>query len=199
MKHVFPFLTAFIGTLLISAGFLNVFFSLPGLFARSDTHALAAPAGQTKAEASLVPAQLSIPALDVEAPVQAVGINAEGNMAVTRDYTTAFWYQYGSLPGERGNAVIAGHFDNSLGLPGIFHSLRKLQEGDVVYVGNSRSERLAFRVTRIEHFDSELAPKEEVFRTDGPPQLVLITCEGVWDPIEKSYDKRLVVFAELVP
>lgn len=198
MKHVFPFLTAFIGTLLISVGFLDVFFSLPGLSARSDTRALAAPVGQTKAEAPLVPTQLSIPAIDVEASVLAVGVNAEGNMAVTRDYAVAFWYQYGSLPGEPGNAVIAGHYDNSLGLPGLFHSLRKLQKDDVVYVGNSRNEALTFRVTRIEHFDSELAPREEVFRTDGPSQLVLITCEGVWDPIEKSYDKRLVVFAELV-
>jgi hypothetical protein len=40
----------------------------------------------------------------------------------------------------------------------------------------------------------------EVFSTDdGESHLNLITCEGDWDEISRTYSKRLVVFADANP
>lgn len=40
---------------------------------------------------------------------------------------------------------------------------------------------------------------DEVFHQgDDGSHLNLITCDGVWDGVEKSYSKRLVIFADIV-
>jgi hypothetical protein len=38
---------------------------------------------------------------------------------------------------------------------------------------------------------------KDVFNGDNGDHLNLITCDGIWDADEKSYSKRLVVFADI--
>lgn len=143
----------------------------------------------------LTPARLMIPRLGIDTTVEAVGKNARGNMTVPSTYQTVSWYRPGSRPGESGNAVVAGHLDNSLGLPGVFEQLHTLSLGDTVAVQGSDGKKLLYEVTSMTVYATEGAPAEDIFRTEGPSQLVLITCNGAWDHEKKSYDKRLVVVA----
>ena len=41
------------------------------------------------------------------------------------------------------------------------------------------------------------APLQMIFGTSSKAHLNLITCDGVWDPAKKIYDKRLIVYTEL--
>ncbi len=148
--------------------------------------------------ASLTPLSLLIPELGIDASVEHVGVNARGTMAVPSSYGTVAWYKEGTKPGDIGNAVIAGHLDNSLGLSGIFESLNRLTIGDTLSVAGENGERLTFVVKEIAVYKASEAPAQVIFGGDSTSRnLVLITCNGAWDGNARSYDKRLVVIAEL--
>src|SRR5258708_38380056 len=97
------------------------------IFSATVVHALfyapqpeiAAPALEAKAPALKVPPveypdRLDIPVLNIDAAVLQVGIARSGHMAVPPNFTDVGWYKYGSLPGQKGSAVMAGHVDNGL-------------------------------------------------------------------------------------
>ncbi len=145
----------------------------------------------------IAPDRLVIPTLGVDAYVEHVGVNPRGHMKVPSSYGSVAWYEPGFRPGEVGNAVIAGHLDNSLGIPAVFFNLKDLRAGDEVLVVSALGETLRFIVRDSMSIPYEGAPTEYVFGEQGKPQLVLITCDGDWDKEKKSYKNRLVIFAEL--
>ncbi len=85
-----------------------------------------APANQEE----ILPSRIIIPKLDIDTDVQLVGITKKGNMAVPTNFTDTGWYKYGTIPGQEGSAVIAGHQTNALSLPAVFMRLPELEEGD---------------------------------------------------------------------
>ncbi|MFZ2150335.1 MAG: class F sortase [Minisyncoccia bacterium] len=143
------------------------------------------------------PIALSIPKINVNADIQKVGITAKGNMATPRSFRNVGWYKYGTVPGNIGSAVIAGHVDNGLSLPAVFSKLSNLKEGDDIYITTDENKRLHFRVTGSEIYDfNENVP--EIFRIREGKILRLITCTGAWLKEYRTHDERLVVSAVLV-
>jgi LPXTG-site transpeptidase (sortase) family protein len=146
------------------------------------------------------PVRLVIPALNINANVQDVGITARGNMGVPNNFVDVGWYSYGAIPGQVGSAVIDGHVDNGLSLAGVFKHLSDIKTGDDVYVTNYAGQEFHFVVTDIQYYGYENAPTSEIFNADnGGSELKLITCGGTWVPGQKTYDQRLVVTATLEP
>jgi LPXTG-site transpeptidase (sortase) family protein len=145
-----------------------------------------------------LPAQLVIPSIGVAAQVQTVGLADGGEMGVPDNFTDVGWYQYGPRPGMAGSAVIAGHL-NGKGVPeAVFFDLGGLDIGDRVNIIAQDGSTLTFEVVQMRTYTHD-APTEEVFvSTDGKARLNLITCAGDWMQNEKLYDKRTVVFTELV-
>lgn len=152
-----------------------------------------------KVAPGLYPLRLTIPKIDVDAAVQYVGITAKGNMGTPSNLTDVGWYKYGTVPGQTGRAVIAGHVDNGLSLPAVFIDLKKLVPGDDVYVTQKDGKQLHFKVDRAVIYGYKTAPVQEIFTSsDGKSHLVLITCAGTWVKADKTNDKRLVVYTTLV-
>lgn len=143
------------------------------------------------------PARLIIPKLRIDADVQNVGVNADGNMGVPSNFADVGWYKYGAVPGGPGSAVMAGHVDNGLGLSGVFKHLNELEEGDEIIVERHDGKRLTFVVTGKRAYPYDAVPTEIVFNPTGSERLNLITCEGAWVKSAKTYDQRLVVFTRL--
>lgn len=146
-----------------------------------------------------LPTRLGIPAINVNTNIQHIGVTQSGEMDVPNNTVDVGWFKFGSLPGERGSAVIAGHFNGKDGEKGIFSNLDKLKAGDKIYVEDNKGRAVSFIVRESRIYDPGYA--EEVFSAsnnvnDGT-HLNLITCDGVWDGNKKSYSKRLVVFADL--
>jgi sortase A len=169
------------------------------LAATSASNNSSAPASTNViAEKRQGPDRLIIGKLGVNAYVQHVGIARSGNMAVPSNYKDVAWYKLGSKPGEAGNAVIAGHLDNSIGLGGVFKDLHKLVTGDLIEVRDADGTVHKYRVTTTKSYDYNTANTDEVFIGSEKPQLVLITCSGSWISSQRSYAERFVVFAELI-
>ncbi|MCC2630775.1 MAG: peptidase sortase [Candidatus Paceibacter sp.] len=174
------------------------------VFATTLTHALVAPKAEEEMSVSVAhqpleasttdPVRLIIPSIGVDAKVQHVGISKQGTMAVPTNYTDVGWYKFGSVPGELGSAVIAGHLDNGFGLSGVFRKLGELQIGDEIIVQDKAGTRSHFRVTKTEVLGSGIQDTEEIFAMSDSARLNLITCEGDWIPEKESYGSRRVVF-----
>lgn len=143
------------------------------------------------------PVRLIIPKLDIDTKVQEVGINGQGNMGVPNNFTDVGWYKYGVVPGGAGSAVMAGHVDNGLGLSGVFKKLNELEAGDEIIVERQDGRQLTFVVTGKRAYPHDAVPTDIVFNPSGSTRLNLITCEGSWVKMEKTYDQRLVVFTKL--
>jgi LPXTG-site transpeptidase (sortase) family protein len=146
--------------------------------------------------APLTPQKLQIPAIGVDANVEAVGVNEEGNMAAPSDWRDVSWYQPGFKPGERGNAVLSGHLDWKEN-KAVFWDLNKLQTGDVVQVSEG-SRRLTYMVTGSKEYDYQVTNTTPIFGESDVSQLKLITCDGDFIEGSDTYEKRLIVTAQLI-
>ncbi len=142
------------------------------------------------------PVRLIIPAIKVNAKIQYVGVTPKGAMAVPSNTVDVGWFDLGPRPGEKGSAVIAGHLDGENGEAGVFINLYKLKKSDKLYIEDSKGTSIAFVVQESRTYDPGYA--DDVFSGSDSAHLNLITCDGVWNGVKKSYSKRLVVFADIV-
>lgn len=143
-------------------------------------------------------ARLSIPSIKVNAAIESVGINQNGEMDTPLRLADVGLYKYGTMPGQVGSAVIDGHVDNGLSLPAVFYNLKKVQKGDDVYITNPDGTQLHFAVTSIDDYELATAPVEQIFHDTSGRLLKLITCEGTWSGLGYAYDHRVIVTAELI-
>jgi sortase A len=149
----------------------------------------------TSAHIGIVPIEISIPKLGVVATVEEVGLNENRRMDIPQKDQNAAWYSLGTRPGERGSAVIAGHFDTRGGQKGIFHDLEQLEIGDEMLITNESGDTYKFIVEEKQTFPDSQFPVDYVFTRNDKPRLNLITCEGDFDPVQRNYLDRTVVFA----
>jgi hypothetical protein len=147
----------------------------------------------------LIPVRLVIPAIEINASVESVGIQSDSDLATpTRHpWEDVGWYDLGPFPSERGSAVIDGHLDRPGGYPAVFWRLRDIQVGDDVQVIGSAGKALHFRVTRIAYYPPDQAPLQDIFGNLGGKYLNLITCSGDWIPSQHQTTLRLVVYTSL--
>jgi sortase A len=149
-------------------------------------------------EVVAAPVKLIINSIGLSAPVLGMSKTASGKMAVPNNYTEVGWYNLGPKPGEEGSAVFGAHVDNGGRIPGLFKNLKKVAVGDTINVFTEDGKALAFRVAERKVYNYRDKNTGEIFDRAGVRRLNLITCYGTWLPKEKTYNGRLVVFAELV-
>jgi hypothetical protein len=147
----------------------------------------------------LIPVRLVIPAIEINASVESVGIRSDSDLATPTQHPweDVGWYDLGPFPSERGSAVIDGHLDRPGGYPAVFWRLRDIQVGDDVQVIGNAGKALHFRVTRIAYFPPDQAPLQDIFGNLGGKYLNLITCAGDWIPSQHQTTLRLVVYTSL--
>ncbi len=114
--------------------------------------------------------------------------------------TEVGWYIGGMRPGEIGTAVLDGHVAQIRGgvatLPGVFSRLNELRVGDRFTIVNDQGKTTTFAVRESRLFDPTADTTALFTSTDGRAHLNIITCDGTWNPVLKSFSQRLVLFAE---
>jgi len=142
------------------------------------------------------PARLMIPSLNLDAQVEAIGVDSSGAMDAPHNIWDVGWYRGGPSPGAPGDAVIDGH----LGLPGwplVFSGLARVAIGDDVVVVLADGTRNRFNVTSLQSWPATSHPTG-LFSADGEPRLSLITCTGAYERASQTYADRLIVEASYV-
>lgn len=159
-------------------------YTTPDMAAPAQENDFMAPRqGVVAAPAAIAPqpTRLLIPAIDLDTPVKEVFI-VDGAWEVA-DYAAGYLHETG-LPGEAGNAVLAGH----AGLRGaVFRDLSRLMAGADVYV-DAAGWRYHYRVRSAQNV---WPTQVEVLDPTDTPVLTLLTCTN-WDT------QRLVVVADLI-
>lgn len=164
----------------------------------ADAHHLRPTATPTQMPAS-PPTRVRIPSIDVNAAVDALGLNSDGTVEVPGKPDDAGWYSGSAAPGRIGAAVLLGHVDFVSTGPAVFYRLGELKPGAVIFVARKDGSTVAFTVDAVREFPKSDFPTDQVYGpTDGSAQLRLITC-GSWDPDQGKYVGNTVVFATLAP
>jgi hypothetical protein len=143
------------------------------------------------------PVRLTVPAVGIDAPLRAVGLDAAGRLTAPADPTVAGWLAAGPAPGAAGPAVLAGHVDDAAG-PAVFFRLSLLRPGDTVGVARADGSTAGFVVDRVARYPKTSFPTAEVYGPAPDPQLRLVTCGGRFDATAGSYTDNVVVYAHLV-
>lgn len=151
---------------------------------------------QKQEETGITPATISIPAIDVEAAVESVGILDNGQMGVPEDPQKAGWFEPGTEPGSTGNSVIAGHVDSRTG-PAVFYDLDQLEKGDEITVSDENGEEKTYVVEKLESYPMDDSPIETIFGSSDEKRLNLITCTGEFLSSIGGHADRLVVYSKL--
>lgn len=138
------------------------------------------------------PTHIKIGRIGIEAEILPVA-HEGNNIGVTNDAKTVGWYEDGPVPGSSGVAVLAGHRDWA-GAKGAFYDLNLLKPGDTLDVKTTRGTK-TFVVWQSERYPTANAPSGAIMRESGPASLVLISCEGSFDPLLHDYSHRRVVLA----
>lgn len=156
------------------------------------------PAPPPTAPPDWKPMAIRVPALEVDAPVDVMGVDAENALEVPSDPVRVGWWSGGAQPGQPDPAVLVGHLDSSTG-PAVFFGLEKLKPGDVIEVDRADATTARFAVQRIESHPKTEFPTLSVYGGTEDATLRLITCFGEFDPVARSYQNNLVVYANLLP
>ncbi|MFC9327512.1 class F sortase [Kitasatospora sp. NPDC057015] len=143
------------------------------------------------------PVRLLIPRIGVDAPVEGGGLNPDGTVEVPPADRPGQvdWYREGPAPGQRGPAVILGHYDTRKG-PAVFHRLPQLRPGDRIDIRRGDGSTVSFTVRELQQFLKSRFPTATVYGDTDTPQLRLITCGGRVAS-DGHYTDNIIVLADL--
>ena len=144
------------------------------------------------------PVEIQIGKTDLE--IEEVGLQKDGTLGIPSDWKIVGWYARSAKPGQEGNVIMDGHYDTDTGAPAAFWDLKTLTPNDKVTLKDESERLFTYKVVEVFYVDMDDPGRARVFDEglEDKSELTLVTCGGVWDPSRGSYDKRLVVKAELI-
>ncbi len=141
------------------------------------------------------PVTLTIPAIGVTLPVEPVGLDAAGDVAIPASPARVGWDRRAAVPGRPGTAVLAAHVDSRTEGIGAFAGLVALAVGDPVLVTDAGGRTSTWTVVGREAVPKEALPVDRLAALHGPPTLALVTCGGAFDPVARRYAENVIVWA----
>ncbi|ELP63040.1 sortase family protein, partial [Streptomyces turgidiscabies Car8] len=143
------------------------------------------------------PTTLTVPYLDVEAPVVDLHLDRHGQLTAPPDDNSnlAGWYADGPSPGENGTVIVVGHRDTRAGAA-VFIGLDAVTPGRRVELRRADGRTAVYTVDAVKTYDKAHFPSKEVYGARARPELRLITCGGGYDR-RTGYSGNIVVYAHL--
>lgn len=144
-----------------------------------------------------LPERITIPFLDVDAPVGKVGLSADDwiDAPPLADNNLAAWYDGSVTPGESGTSVLVGHVDNKAG-PAVFYGLGALEKGRRIEIARTDGTTAVFSVYAVEVVSKAEFPADRVYANTSDPELRVLTCGGGFSP-KAGYEGNVVAYARL--
>lgn len=147
------------------------------------------------------PKKIFIESLGIKVDIVSVGVDSDGYLETPENWKEVGWYRKSSRPAEKGNLILNGHYDDNTGSPAAFWQLKNIKLDDKVTVLDSYGKSYDYRVVDFYYIEVDDPERLKVFESKDSDKsaMTLITCGGVWISGEGTYNKRLVVSAELMP
>ncbi len=143
------------------------------------------------------PRKIQIPSVGIDACIQRVGIDQHNAMAVPDNIHLAGWYVGSAQPGQKGVSVISGHVLGRYA-DAVFKDLQDLAAGSNIRIEMGDGTWHEFTTLATHQYSVDETVKQQFRQVENvDSQLTLITCGGIYDRQTQSYDKRIVVRAEL--
>lgn len=137
----------------------------------ATSQAPSAPSGAATPMPASEPVRVRIPSAGVDTgPVLKLGLAADGSVEVptVAQADRIGWYTKGVTPGEKGPAVLIGHFDTAEG-PAVLKNGAKIRVGDRITVTRADGSDAVFAVRKLQQVDKGAFPTDEVYgNTAGP-------------------------------
>lgn len=145
------------------------------------------------------PQRLLVEPLDVDALVVTTLVDTDGALVPPEDPAQLGWWR-GVRPGEgEGSVVIAGHIDSRRFGQGPLARIVELKPGDRAVLTTAGGASADYVVRGIQTFPKESFPAADLFGTDGPERLVLVTCGGAFDRARGGWDSNVIAVLDPTP
>lgn len=150
--------------------------------------------------ARAAPVHLDVPAIGVDTSLKRIGLTAAGviHTPPLNGDSHAYWLTVSPTPGQLGPATIIGHVDSAAYGPGVFFRLGALRQRDTISITRADATVAVFQVERVVEYPKAKFPTQAVYGNLDHAGLRLITCGGIFDASQHSYESNIVVFASLV-
>ncbi|WP_371678412.1 class F sortase [Streptomyces sp. NBC_01276] len=147
-----------------------------------------------------MPARIDVPAMGVQAPVIARGLDADGAVEPPPYELpgTVGWWGAGPAPGAAGTALMVGHVDTR-SKPAVFFGLSTLRPGEKIRVARADGTIAEFTVEDVRVYERAGFDPHKAYgpRVKGRAELRLVTCGGTYDKAARQYSANVVVSAYL--
>jgi len=146
-----------------------------------------------------VPRALYIDKLGIRARVISVGTASDNSMQTPKNIYDSGWYTGSAKPGTIGAVVIDGHASGSTRM-GLFAYIDTLKSGDEIRIEQGDGTVFRYKVVHNQTTPMNDVDMSKVLQPYGGASqgLTLITCTGKWLPAQRTYDHRVIVYAERV-
>jgi sortase (surface protein transpeptidase) len=144
--------------------------------------------------ASVAPAVLEIPTIEVRRDLIGLQIQGDGTLEVPDRGEDVGWYSPDEDPEGGHPTVFVAHLDTPTG-PAVFGRLPELGPGDEVHVTDAAGDVRVYRVDRMEDHPVDDFPTLEVYGPVTGDEIRLLTCNGEFDAVRQQYEENRVVYA----
>jgi len=145
------------------------------------------------------PRELTIQKLGINANIIPISALKDGSLDAPKTAWDVGWYEKSALPGSgSGASFIDGHVNDAIGTPGIFYKLSLLTKGDQITIERGDHTTISYVVVEIDQQAiAEVDMNKALSPLDSSKEgLTLMTCGGVYNATRKTYDDRIIVYAE---
>jgi hypothetical protein len=142
--------------------------------------------------APVAPTQVTLPGVSARVVRASV---TRGSLDIPENVDEVGWWTGGAgVTSPSGTIVLAGHVDSARQGLGAFATLRHVPVGTHVRISGGGRSR-SFVVTGRRSYSKSAGLPSSLYAQDVGLRLVLITCTGAFDPVKRSYEDNLVVYA----
>lgn len=145
------------------------------------------------------PRYIKIHKTGVSARVKPVSTKDNNELQAPSNIYDAGWFIGSTKPGQPGATLLDGHVHGPT-KPGVFHDLKRLEQGDVIEVERGDGTILKYSVVSKRTYKSHEADMKSALLpvTPGKSGLNIITCAGKFNSAKNTYEERLIVFTTLI-
>lgn len=128
-------------------------------------------------DSAVGPMQLFVPSVGLQISIVEGGLDVQGRMILPESDHSAFYTGAAPIGSVTGSTVVAGHVNYEDASPAPMGLLTKIEKGAPIFITDSTGKSYRYKAVEATLYGKHALPSS-FFRTEGDPQLVLLTCGG---------------------